>query len=252
MANTNNRKSLLLFVIQILLTLIFCSEIIHMTTVLHEDNSANFIQTLSSYISQAVILISSMLPIIVLRLKRKVHSQDGQIFPLLFMMTSLQTVLIYPQYYRITRLLIMDPTIIIIGRFSLIGTAGVFLLSALRFYGFSSSRIGLLTTMMLGASFIISYLAPVNTTDSLYVMSSPYDDYLWLVITLLYTATIITMLITMIKDRTPTNTKRLVAFVFLITGINLASSPNMIANIIACSFYIVGIVVLISSTKESF
>ena len=140
----NQRKATLslLLLLQILITVVYGAMLVHMTQLLFEAHPDSFIDEAISYLPQFVILVSSLIPQIVLRAKRKLHSQDGEVFPLLFTMIALQVTLVIPMFTEVTGIFILDRSILVtVGRFSLLGTAVLFLISALRYYGFNSSKI---------------------------------------------------------------------------------------------------------------
>ena len=166
MAKRQSKHLLLLFV-QIAITILYSIAIIQMTVILFEKNRDIFLSGLLGYLSQGFLLIIALLPQIVLRVKRKIHSQDGEIYPLLFTILALQASLIIPQYTKITGVYLLDPsTLLILERFAVVGTASIFLLSALRFYGFASSRSSLNTFLVIGAALLLCILAPMNTNQS--------------------------------------------------------------------------------------
>ena len=253
MAKRQSRHLLLLFV-QVAITVLYSIAIIQMTIVLFEKEREIFLSELLGYLSQGILLIVALIPQIVLRLKRKIHSQDGEIYPLLFTILSLQASLIIPQYTRITGIYLLDPALLLVlERFAVVGSSAIFLLSALRFYGFASSRNTLNSFLVLGSALLLCILAPINTNqETINPFISPYDAYLQIATLLLYVATIITMIITAIKDKTASNIKRCIAFLCYIIGIYLAASSSLIPVILSILFYIGGIILLVSSTQESF
>lgn len=249
-----NTRHLFFLILQITITIVYSAAIAQMTVVLFRTNRSMFITGLIGYFSQFIILIASLVPQIYLRFKKKLHSQEGEIYPILFTMISLQSTLIIPIYSQITGVYFVDiSAIIVLIRFSILGTAALFLMSALRFYGFASSRLHLYTTLLLGSAFLFCLIAPKNTSEwGNILFTSKYDAYLQLTSTLLYAATIITMIITAIKDKTSANIKRCISFTLLIAGVFLAISNALIPTIISSVLYIVGIILLVLSSQENF
>ena len=242
-------------ILQIIITLFYLAMIVHMTVILYEKNPNDFIYQMISYLPQVVVLISSLIPQIALRLRRKLHSQDGEIFPLLFTMVALQASLIIPQYTLVTGVFIIDQhLLIIIERFSLLGTSALFLISSLRYYGFNSSKIGWYTVCVLGFALFLCIIAPTSSVPIYYTdsVNSYYDVYIQLAIAILYLATILTFFVAFIKDKTNTNIRRLVGFSIVIIGLYMAISSSLIPVIISCILYLSGIIVLAVNTRESF
>lgn len=248
-----NTKHLSFLILQIVITTVYTAAIAQMTVVLFRTNRAMFVTGLIGYFSQFIILIASLVPQVYLRFKKKLHSQEGEIYPILFTMISLQSTIIIPIYSQITGIYFVDTAaVLILMRFSILGTAALFLLSALRFYGFASSRLPLYTALLLATAFLFCFIAPKNTISwENMLFSSKYDAYLQLTSTLLYAATIITMIITAIKDKTSANIKRSISFALLIAGLFLAISNSLIPTIISSALYIAGIILLISSSQEN-
>ena len=253
MAKRQSRHLLLLF-IQIAITFFYSIAIIQMTVVLFTEDRDIFISGILGYLSQGILLIIALVPQIVLRLKRKIHTQDGEIYPLLFTVLALQASLIIPQYTKITGTYILDPSsLLVLERFAIVCSASIFLLSALRFYGLVSSRRSLHTFLVIGSALILCILAPINSNQEIgHPFMSSYDAYLQMATLLMYVATIATMIISATKDKTASNTKRCISFICFIIGLYLAATSSLIPVLFSILLYIGGIVLLISSTEESF
>lgn len=254
----NQRKttqSVLLF-LQIIITLVYGAMLVYITMLIYEEKPNSFWDDIIGYLPQFVILVSSIIPQIVLRAKRKLHSQDGEIFPLLFTMVALQVTFVVPMFTKVTGMLVFSPSFLVIfGRFSLLGTAALFLISSLRYYGFSSSKIGYYNTAILIASLLISMLAPISSFQKeniMNVFNSEYDVFIQVAILLMYTATILTLLIYAIKDKSPINTRRFFGFTFVIIGLYLSTSYEYLEAIISSILYMTGIIILTFNTRESF
>ncbi len=246
---------IILLIVQILITIIYGAIIVHMTLILVKDYGTKSIVTIQGYFPQFVILISSLVPQIIIRIRRKMHTQDGEIFPILFTMIALQATLIVPRYVALTEVVFISPRILTyLERFSLIGTASLFLLSSLRFYGFNSPRMSWYIVIVLAFSLFISVIAPVNYTSSssLEILSGKYDAMIQLSILLFYAATILTLVISAAREKGAVAIKRLIGFIFLIAGLYLGFSSLLIPVILSSTLYIVGIVIISNNVKESF
>lgn len=243
-------------ILQIVITLFYLAMIVHMAILLYEKTPLReFVKEILNYLPQVIILISSLIPQIALRLRRKLHSQDGEIFPLLFTMVALQASLIIPDYTSLTGVFIVDPHILLLlERFSLLGTSALFFISSLRYFGFNSSKIGWYIVYTMAFSLFLCVIAPSNnsTPFKVDVVSSKYDAYIQLAIAILYLLSILTFLVSAIRDKTATNIKRLIGFFLVIVGLYLAVSISVAPIIISCILYLAGIIILAVNTKESF
>ena len=254
----NQRKATLslLLLLQILITVVYGAMLVNMTQLLFEAHPDSFIDEAISYLPQFVILVSSLIPQIVLRAKRKLHSQDGEVFPLLFTMIALQVTLVIPMFTEVTGIFILDRSILVtVGRFSLLGTAVLFLISALRYYGFNSSKISFYIFVAMISSLFLSVIAPISSLqqdNAMNIFNSRYDIYIQLVIILFYLATILTLFVYALKDKSPVNTKRLLGFTFLIIGLHLSISYEFLTSIISSVLYLLGIIILTFNPRESF
>lgn len=252
MASKKSRH-LLLFFVQIIITLLYSSAIIHMAIIMIIDKDSGFLLRILRYLPSWTLFIVALVPQIILRLKKRIYSQDGDIYPTLFAVLSLQTSLIIPEFTAVTGIYLLDPAmLVIIERFSILATATLFLFSALRFYGFSSANMSLVLLLIIGSTLILSILAPMNTNQTGSAFSSRFDALFALATLLLYIATILTMIISAIKDKTNTNIKRSASFILLIAGLYVADAPILILSLSSIALYIAGIVLLIQSTRESF
>ena len=171
-----------------------------------------------------VVLICSLWPQAALIFKHKLHSQDGEIMPMLFTFSAMQASLIVVDAVEAMGYIFVYPeALLVIQRFSLLGTAALFLLSSLRYYGFSSSNIGMYTFLFLAVSLLISAMVPFSSYHGrMSTMTPGYEMYVQLVVIVLYAVAIITFIMTAVKDKTSLNVKRSIAFIMMGISIYLA------------------------------
>lgn len=205
------------------------------------------------YLPFLIILICSILPEASLLIKHKLHSQDGEILPLLFTVVSLQASLILFEAVDASGYLFFYPyQLLVLERFSLLASASMFLLSSLRYFGFSSSNIGLYNFVFLAVPFLVSALIPFSSYEgSFSIYSSIYDLYLVVAITLIYLASIITFIFVAIKDKTALNIKRSISFIFLSIGLYLSQIDILWVAITSSILYIIGSVILVVNAGDS-
>lgn len=241
-------------ILQAFITALYVVMTIHVSVVDFAQYGLGAFATLSFYLSFLVILTSSIVPPIVLRIRRKLHSEDGEVFPVLFFIISLQASLIVPIYINYTGLYIIPPEVLmIIERFSVLATASMFLLSALEYFGFQNAKMNLYTLYILLACLIVSMLAPFNTNRGFIDIFNAYADaYILFGSLLLYIASALTFVISAINEKTTNNIRRCIAFLFMILGMILALIDNKFVAIAASISYIIGIVILCYNTRDSF
>ena len=84
--------------------------------------------------------------------------------PLLFTVTAFQASLIVVDAIEAMGYIFVFPeALLVIQRFSILATAALFLLSSLRYYGFSSSNMGMYTFLFLSVSLLISAMVPFSS-----------------------------------------------------------------------------------------
>lgn len=249
-----NLAPTLQLIAQGLITALYVVMTIHVSIFEFSQNGLEAFATLSFYLSFLVILLSSIVPPIVLRIRRKLHSEDGEVFPVLFLILSIQASLIVPIYVNFNGFYMIPPeTLIIIERFSILATASMFLLAALEYYGFQNAKLNLYTLYILLACLIVALLAPFNTNRGFIDIYNAYSDaYILFGVFLLYIASALTFIISAINEKTTSNIRRCVAFLFMILGMILALINNMFVAIAASLFYLIGIIILCYNTRDSF
>lgn len=205
------------------------------------------------YLPFLVILISSLFPEFSLLIKHKLHSQDGEIIPFLFTATSLQASLIAQDAFSALGFYFDYPlALLVLQRFSLIATAAVFLLSSLRYFGFSSSHMALYNFVFIAFSFSLSIIIPVSSYKTeMTITSSLYEVYLQIAVLLVYAAAITTLVIIEFKDKTILNIKRSIALISLAIGIYVYPYNSLWTSIISPVFYILGTVILAIDAGDS-
>lgn len=253
--NNQNRKSILiLLIIQTIITIVYGFCLVSMVLVkLRNNEIQGFVDTLIHFLPEFIILISSLAPQFVLILKHKIHSQDGEILPLLFTVTSLQASFIIVDATRAFGYLFLYPELLlVVERFSILGSAALMLISALRYYGYSSSNISYYTASFLGACFILSCIVPMSSIHGkMTITTSSYEIYIQIAIVAMYLATIITFMITAIKDKTSLNVKRSIAFIAMAIGLYLSLFGNLYTAIAATLLYLPGAIILVRNAGDS-
>ena len=225
MQNQNRKTIVSLLVVQIAITLLYLFALIEVLLFSYNQEGWIGLQSnLLDYLPHLVVLICSLWPQAALIFKHKLHSQDGEIMPMLFTFSAMQASLIVVDAVEAMGYIFVYPeALLVIQRFSLLGTAALFLLSSLRYYGFSSSNIGMYTFLFLAVSLLISAMVPFSSYHGrMSTMTPGYEMYVQLVVIVLYAVAIITFIMTAVKDKTSLNVKRSIAFIMMGISIYLA------------------------------
>ena len=206
------------------------------------------------YLPFQIILICSLLPQISLLIKHKLHSQDGEILPLLFTSVILQACIIVVEALDSMGYFFEYPLqLLILERFSLLAAAVMFLVSSLRYFGFSSSHIGLYNLAFLAVAFLISAAIPVSSyMGDTEINMSIYEVYLQIAVVAIYITCVVTFIIIAVKDKTSLNIKRSISFILLIGGL-YASHLNLLwSAVLSPVLYITGTIILVVNVGDSF
>ncbi len=254
MQNQNRKFILYQLIVQIAISVLYAFGFINI--LVKNIMDGGFFSAIDEFIKHfpfLVILILSILPEISLLIKHKLHSQDGEILPLLFTAIALQGSFILPEaIYALGFYFDYPFHLLILQRFSLLSSASIFLLSSLRYFGFSSSHMWAYNIAFLSLSFLISAIIPISSYQGeVAVFSSIYDAYLILALILIYASAILTFIVFAFKDRTALNIKRSISFICLIIGIILSSLNTMISAILSLVFYIIGTIILVTDAGDS-
>ncbi len=252
---TQNRKYILyqLF-IQIAICALFSFGFVNvLIDAAREGGVENLMEPAVKYGPFLIVLICSILPQAALLIKHKLHSQDGEILPLLFTVVALQGSMIVNDALMSLGYYFEFPFhLLILQRFSLTAAACLFLFSALRYFGFSSSHIGLYNFAFLAIPFFISAIIPVSSYQGeTTITSSVYDAYLQAGIVIIYLTTITTFTVMAVKDKTALNIKRSIAFILLCFGNYLCLIGEIWSSVLSPLLYIIGTIILVNNAGDS-
>ncbi len=241
-------------IVQGVITVLYAAMAVHITFSMFAEKGLDAFSDLSFFLALFVILIASLAPPVTLRIRRKLHSEDGEIFPLLFLVIATEASLIVPLYMQITGLYVIPPDgLMIFERFSIQATAAMFLLSSLEYYGFQNAKLGLYTFYILLACLIVAMLAPYNTNrDIIEIYNSYSDAFIIFAILLIYLVTAFTFILSAIHEKTASNIRRCIAFLLLILGMILTLVNNKFTAIAAAISYLTGVIILCYNTRDSF
>lgn len=250
--NKLNLISLLILLIVITLAYAFGFFEIFIYTITTKGTGA-LIEISIKYLPFLVILICSIFPLASLLFKHKLHSQDGEILPLLFTIISLNAFFIIPDALDAMGYVFLLPKeLIILERFALLSSFSIFLLSALRYYGFSSSNMIFYNLAFLSFSFLLSVFVPFSSyKGKMDLHSSLYEVYIQFIILALCLCTLITFILIAIKDKTSLNIKRSIGFITMLLGLYLSLFNTETASIISPLLFIPGTILLVQNVGDT-
>ena len=129
MQNQNRKTIVSLLVVQIAITLLYSFALIEVLLFSYNQEGWIGLQSnLLDYLPHLVVLICSLWPQAALIFKHKLHSQDGEIMPMLFTFSAMQASLIVVDAVEAMGYIFVYPeALLVIQRFSLLGTAALFL-----------------------------------------------------------------------------------------------------------------------------
>lgn len=254
MQNQNRKTIVSLLVVQIAITLFYAFGLAEVLFFSFSTEGWNGVESnLLDYLPHLVILVCSLWPQAALIFKHKLHSQDGEIMPLLFTMIATQASLIVTDAVTAMGFIFIFPEqLLVVQRFSLVATAALFLLSSLRYYGFSSSNMGFYTALFLAISLLLSSMVPFSSyRGQMSTLTPGYEVYIQIVVLVLYLVSIITFIITAVKDKTSLNVKRSIAFILLVISIYFSYYNTLYSAIIAVVLAIPATIILSINAGDS-
>lgn len=258
MNNKNKRILIFLLVVQVFLIVVYTFSLI----VLQHNSFKNllkptFLDSLNPVIIYGPLLfitIISLLPQIKLVIKRKTLSQDGEILPSFFVVISLNTLVIIEEMLSVFGVTFSHPeAFLIFERFCTFSSALFFLLTVIRYYGFSSPHIQRYYIFSLLTSLLVSLLTPYsNYQGKLVVNTSHYEIYFQLGVLLIYVISIITLIIMIIKNPVPITLKRGIALILMAIGIFFVQFNTFATALLSVAFYTIGSILLINIVGDSY
>lgn len=254
MQNQNRKTIVTLLGVQIIILLLYSFSLVEVLLYSYSyEGTEAFRDNILNYLPHLLILVCSIWPQAALIFKHKLHSQDGEIMPILFTMVATQASLIVVDATKAMGYIFVYPeALLVIQRFSLVGTAALFLLSSLRYYGFSSSNMGMYTMLFLALAMLFSAMVPFSSYHGeMSTMTPGYEVYIQIIVVILYLITIINFIITAVKDVTSLNIKRSLAFIMLTLSIYFGYYNLFYTAIASAVLIIPSTIILVMNAGDS-
>ena len=229
---------------QMIISLFYTAILGHMTYILITARNDGWFNAMMAYIPQLFILISSMVLQFFLKINHRTHSQEGAL-PILFSFIALEATMILPDYMAIIDTYAIPAEVFTyMSRFSVLGTAVVFLFASIQFYGTNLSRSWLYLAFALASVVYITFALPLDASSSDAIFSSSdYGDIVIVCYLIINIAAIATYAVSVIKDRATHSPFRSLAYTLLIIGNIMSLGYNPIPSIISVVIYIAGIII---------
>lgn len=249
-------SSHILFALQGLIALLFASITIHILISMYLSGRIWNLDVSVTAFAYLVVIALSLLTHIMLKIKHRSHTPEGELLPMLFLFLTLESASILPIYFMETGILIIDTLLTnILIRFSILSSAIMFIFASLLYMGSNITQLGSFITTSLIASLILSVLAPSSSSiqSAQYGFGSNYDVYFTFATILLHLAAIATYIVAAITDKVGHNIRRSVTFIVMIIGNwGIFTQTGYEVTIISTILFIASSIMLILTSKDSF
>lgn len=241
-------------VLETLIGFVLSAIIVHLFILLYEQNRLWELDKTIQISAYLLIILLSFAIQIILRVKHRSHTPEAELLPMLLLFMTMECSMVLPLYFQETGILFFDTNVTnIIIRFSLIGTALIFVYTALLHMGsnITASHI----TISLIAILFLSILAPSSSSQqaAVYGFGSTYDVYFNFATILLYGAAAVTFIIGAINDKVPHIIIRSLTYILMILGNWGIVADNSYLMTAVCSImYAVSAILLIITSKDAF
>ncbi len=252
----NKTLSRIVIIIEIILTCIFFALLID-TALAYKNNGLypSFRLTVV-IIALSIALVFPLATHIIIRVKHRSNTPEGEILPFLFLSITLECICFLPTYYIETGHLIFDPIFInVLIRFAFLANAILFLFVSLLLMGANNNNYITYLIISLVTSLVLSMMAPNSSSIQAAGSNfgSDYDVYFNFAIALITVATIITFIGAATKDKMRHGIQKSISYILLAMGnYGIFLLSNSITTIIASVILIVGCIMLTVTSKESF
>lgn len=231
-------------VVQVLSALCMSGLIIYVLVISMRMGNAGPAEVLMRFAPTSIMLILSIFPVFILRIKHRSMAVEGSYIPLyLFFVTlsSLSTIPALEDFigiYMFSYVLIQK-----LARFFFLGSSIVLLFAALVNYdaGKNLQKSGLYATAGLVTAFLIAFFIPVNS--NIYTVNKHEFELLITIFVIMFLS-MMTYLASFLKDKESYALKRFVTIVFLSLGHFIVIVGSTPYTIIGAVMYFIGVVML--------
>jgi hypothetical protein len=243
---------------QIIFALLFGWLSVYFMAVSFQKNSFAFVQSIYDFLPCLTVCVSSLVTEIVLTIKHKSHISEREFLPILFLLVTLQNILVLPKLYVYEGIYplyyIPFNVYIVAARFLLIMVATVFLLSSLTMQGATLPKTSTMSLMACLVALAVALLIPNDTNFAVNLGGNDiYNSIFVILILVIFVISVVLNLFTIFSnDVTNKNVKKNTGFIFMIMAevfivINF-NVPNL--PLVGVGFYIISNILLIASSSS--
>ena len=241
-------------IVEIIFALIFGAILVD-TCIIYKGMSPSLssVITIASYASALLFPLAAH---IMIRVKHRSNTPEGELLPFLFLSITLECVSFLPIYYIETGNLLLDPILInILIRFAYLMNALIFIFVALLLMGVNNSSYITYFIISLISALLLSIIAPNSSSIQAAGSNfgSDYDVYFNFAIALITIATVVTLAGAAIKDKMKNSIEKSISYILLAIGnYGVFSKTSIVVTAVSAVILIIGSIMLMITSKESF
>jgi len=242
---TDRHLSRLFTILQILVDIGFLVFLLFDILGAKQAGAETFISAMMNDMPYIVVLLFSLLPTLMLRIRHRAQTSEGYLLPLYFMFLGLTAVSIFPSITARTGDIIMKySTNEILARFTLLSSAiTLFFCGQLNLRTGVAQKVSLYLSLSLLAALIISLIAPTSSDPT---HANPHTTCLGYLSIVIFLIAFVTYMLEAIKDKAASNIQRFVSISFVAAGhcFLLFSPKTMSFAVATIIIFLTGVVFL--------
>lgn len=193
---------------------------------------------------EMVIVLGTLVPSLVLRLKHRSQAPEGSLLPLFLLFLSLQATNMVPtigwavgiNYFSVSWLTRIE-------RFIMLSTYVILLYASIQnMKNVNTTKQGAYVGLSLAACFVIASIIPSSSVQGAW---SRHDAVFWMMVFLVAAAAVLTYLMAFVNDKESYHLNRFLTFLFITAGdLAIMASGSLSARIAGTSLFAIGVVML--------
>ena len=196
-------------------------------------------------IPKLTIVLTTLVPSIVLRVKHQSEAVEGALIPLFLLFTTMESLVIVPSYYDYigTYMISYYVSVTIMRGIFLSAAVSLFFAAIINLQRDSMSKMSLYITFSVIASFMVAFLIPV---DELNPSGNRHNQFFTMCVLVVLILANITYFLAFLRDREVYKIKRFLTFLFISIGqfMIMLSNSFLITNIIGMVMMAIGALML--------
>ncbi len=240
---TTNHTAKVISTIQICVSILAVAILSWIGYVMYISDDSLFI--ILEVVPKLTIVLTTLVPAIVLRVKHQSEAVEGALIPLFLLFTTMESLVIVPSFYDYfgTYMVSYYVCVTIMRGIFMSAAVSLFFAAILNLQRDSMSKMSLYISFAILASFLIGFIIPV---DELNPSENTHNQFFTVcVLTVLILANI-TYLLAFLKDRESYKIKRFLTFLFLSIGqfLIMLSNSFLVTNITGMAMMAIGALML--------